>query len=89
MTAMQLEEGKQPSPGHPSSRSPGRLEMPAGAQSSPVQVAGDGATPAAASVEERALLSRLGAPPQSSLSSLPLPGPTGGKPRSSAGAAAK
>lgn len=89
MTAMQLEEGEQPSPGHPSCRSPGKLEMSAGARGSPVPAAGDGATPAGASVEERALLSRLGAPPRSSPSSLPLPGPTGGKSRSSAGAAAK
>ena len=89
MAAVQLEEGEQPSPGHPGCRSPGRLEMPAGDWGSPMLAAGDGAVLAGASVEERALLSRLGAPPWSSPSSLPLPGPAGSKPRSSAGAAAE
>lgn len=40
-----------PSHGHPSCRSPGRLEMPAGAQGSPMLVAVDGATLAGASIE--------------------------------------
>ena len=89
MAAAQLEEGKQPSPGHRGCRSPARLEVPAGAQGSPVPVAGDGAALTGASLEERALLSLLRAPPRLSPSSLPIPGPAGGKLRSSAGAAAE
>lgn len=63
--------------------------MLVGAWDSPVLSAGDGAAPAGAGVEERAPLSQLGAPARMPPSSFPLPGPAGGKPWSSTGAAGR